>query len=204
MTLIFIKVTSVIGSIGYWGIAICMAIESCNIPLPSEFILPFGGYLVFKGQLTFWGAVLAGTIGGTAGSIVSYYIGLIGGRAFLEKHGRYLGLPKHRLEAADRWLARYGRATTFVTRLIPGVRTFISLPVGALKGNIVDFIVFTFIGTLVWSIFLTYVGQVLGENWGEIRSWFHSIDLIVVIAVVGLAAYLFWKRRSKNQKESED
>lgn len=196
MTAVFIWVTGLIGSMGYWGIGICMAIESCNIPLPSEFILPFGGYMVFKGQLTFRGVVMAGTVGGTVGSITSYYIGLIGGHTFLERHGKYIGLPQHRLEASEHWLDQYGRATIFLTRLVPGVRTFISFPAGALKINMFEFIVFTFFGSLLWSIFLTSIGQVLGENWGIIRTWFHNADIVILIVIIALTIYFIWKPKS--------
>jgi len=197
ITVITIKITAFISSMGYWGIGIGMAIESCNIPLPSEVILPFGGYLVYKGTLNFYGVAMAGAIGGTIGSLVSYYIGLIGGRAFLERYGRYLGLPHRRLIQAEQWFSRYGNSTVFLTRLMPGVRTFISLPVGAAKMNIGYFTIYTFMGSLIWSLFLTYVGLMLGENWQLIKPWFHIIDLIIIVAIIFAIFYYLFKKKLK-------
>lgn len=197
ITVITIKITAFISSMGYCGIGIGMAIESCNIPLPSEVILPFGGYLVYKGTLNFYGVAMAGAIGGTIGSLVSYYIGLIGGRAFLERYGRYLGLPHRRLIQAEQWFSRYGNSTVFLTRLMPGVRTFISLPVGAAKMNIGYFTIYTFMGSLIWSLFLTYVGLMLGENWQLIKPWFHIIDLIIIVAIIFAIFYYLFKKKLK-------
>jgi membrane protein DedA with SNARE-associated domain len=191
------KITTLIGSAGYWGIVICMAIESCNIPLPSEIILPFGGYLVYKGILDFYGAALAGAVGGTIGSLISYYIGLIGGRAFLERYGKYLGLPHRKLVQAEQWFNRYGNSTVFITRLLPGVRTFISLPVGAAKMNVGYFTLYTFIGSLIWSLFLTYIGQKLGENWELLKSWFHIADLIIIVVIIAAIAYFMLRKKDK-------
>ncbi|HWP96531.1 MAG TPA: DedA family protein [Syntrophomonadaceae bacterium] len=197
ITAMSLKIIAFISSFGYWGIGIGMAIESCNIPLPSEVILPFGGYLVFTGQLNFYGAALAGTVGGTIGSLVSYYIGSFGGRAFLERYGNYLGLPHHRLVQADHWFERYGSATIFLTRLLPGIRTFISLPAGAARMNVVHFTVYTFVGSLIWSLFLTYVGLSLGDNWDSIKPWFHRADLLIIMVILLVIAcwWLQWRRR---------
>jgi Uncharacterized membrane-associated protein len=193
---ITLKVIAFIASLGYWGIAIGMAIESCNILLPSELILPFGGYLVYKGILSYYGVAIAGALGGTFGSLVSYYIGLIGGRPFLERYGKYLGLPQRKLIQAEQWFARYGNSTVFLTRLLPGIRTFTSLPVGAARMNIGYFTVYTFAGSLIWSLLLTYIGMMLGENWEIIKTWFHLIDFIVIIAVIFAVLYYLYKKRS--------
>lgn len=190
-------VTAYIASLGYWGVGIMMAIESCNIPLPSEIILPFGGYLVSTGQLKFFPAALAGAAGGTVGSAVSYYIGLFGGRPLLLRYGKYIGLTTERLYKAEGWLNRYGDATVFFSRLLPGIRTFISLPAGAARLKMTPFIIYTFVGSLVWSLFLTYCGYLLGENWEIIRTWFHRLDLVLLAAIILLVAWFFWKRRSK-------
>jgi membrane protein DedA with SNARE-associated domain len=136
-------ITNAIAALGYWGIGIGMAIESANIPLPSEVILPFGGYLVSTGQLEFYRTVLAGTVGGTIGSVLSYYLGLWGGRPFLVRYGRYFGFSMKHLALADRWFERYGEATVFFTRLMPVVRTFISLPAGISGMNFKRFLVYT-------------------------------------------------------------
>jgi membrane protein DedA with SNARE-associated domain len=194
MTAMALKVIAFITSLGYWGIGILMAIGSCNIPFASEVTLPFGGYLVSIGRLTFWGTALAGTIGGTAGSLVSYYIGLYGGRPFLDRYGRYLGATPGRLALAEVWFARYDIFTVFFTRLLPVIRTFISLPAGVARVNIVLFTLYTFFGTLIWSILLTYAGFVLGEHWEVAGSWFRRFDLVLLAACFLLLAYLVWHR----------
>ncbi|MBO8138282.1 MAG: DedA family protein [Desulfotomaculum sp.] len=195
----FAWVTDFIAALGYWGLAIGMAIESANIPLPSELILPFGGYLVSTGQLNFWGAVMAGTVGGTIGSILSYSLGFLGGRPLLIKYGRYVGITRHKLEMADRWFARYGEAAVFFTRLMPIIRTFISLPAGLAGMNFKKFVIYTFLGSLPWSIVLTFAGVKLGENWHQIKPWFHRLDAVVAAGILLLAVYYLLKRRRRWQ-----
>jgi membrane protein DedA with SNARE-associated domain len=184
---------------GYWGIGIGMAIESANIPLPSEVILPFGGYLVSTGRLDFFGVVMAGTVGGTVGSALSYYIGLRGGRPLLVKYGRYIGFSLKHLATADRWFEQYGEATVFFTRLMPVIRTFISLPAGIAEMNFTRFLVYTFLGSLPWSFLLTYIGLKLGQNWQAIKPWFHRLDIVIIIGLAVTVCY-FWYRRRKRFK----
>jgi len=186
--------TGFIASLGYWGIAIGMAIESCNIPLPSEIILPYGGYLVSTGRLEFFWAAMAGTAGGTCGSVVSYYIGLYGGRPFLYRYGRYFGVTPQKLVLAEEWFARYGEATVFFTRLLPVIRTFISLPAGVARMNLTRFVVYTFLGSLPWSLLLTYVGYLLGEHWELLEPWFRRLDVLVLLGLAGLLAWYCWRR----------
>lgn len=185
-----------IASLGYWGIALGMAIESCNIPLPSEVILPFGGYLVSQGKLNYFFAVLAGNIGGTVGSIVSYYLGAKGGRPFLERYGRYFLISVRELSVADRYFARWGEATVFFARLLPIIRTFISFPAGVSRMNFKRFVVYTFLGSLPWSFFLTYLGVKLGQHQEVISQWFHRFDWAVVFfVIIGLIIFLRWRLR---------
>lgn len=193
---VLIAITNAIAAMGYWGIGVGMAIESANIPLPSEVILPFGGYLVSTGRLEFYRAVMAGTIGGTVGSALSYYIGLRGGRPLLVNYGRYLGISIKHLEIADRWFERYGEATVFFTRLMPIVRTFISLPAGIAGMNFKRFLVYTFLGSLPWSLLLTYIGLKLGQNWMAIKPWFHRLDVVIAIGIVALI-FFWWRKRKK-------
>lgn len=190
-----VKVTGFIASLGYWGIGIMMAIESCNVPIPSEIILPFGGYLVSTGQLQFFPAALAGAAGGTVGSVLSYYIGLWGGRPFIFRYGRYCGLTPERLNTAESWFLRYGDAAVFLSRLLPGIRTFISLPAGAARMKMFPFLIYTFAGSLIWALVLTYCGFLLGENWALVRAWFHRFDLVLLAGIILLVAWYFWKRR---------
>ncbi|MQL52796.1 DedA family protein [Desulfofundulus thermobenzoicus] len=190
------RTVAFISALGYWGIAIGMAIESANIPLPSEVILPFGGYLVSTGRLDFFWAAMAGTIGGTVGSIFSYFLGLWGGRPFLLRYGPYVGISRKHLELAEYWFERYGEVTVFFTRLMPIVRTFISLPAGISGMNFPRFVIYTFLGSLPWSFFLTYLGLKMGQHWQDLKYWFHRLDLMVVgILLVLLAACLFRRKR---------
>ncbi len=188
------EITNAISAMGYWGIGIGMAIESANVPLPSEVILPYGGYLVSTGRLEFYRAVMAGTIGGTVGSALSYCLGLWGGRPFLIKYGRYFGFSIKHLDLADRWFGRYGEATVFFTRLMPVIRTFISLPAGIAGMDFKKFLVYTFLGSLPWSILLTYIGLKLGQNWEAIKPWFHRLDVVIVLAILAVVFYI-WKKR---------
>lgn len=191
-------ITGYIAALGYWGVGIGMAIESANIPLPSEVILPFGGYLVSAGKLNFYGVVMAGTVGGTIGSALSYGLGLWGGRPFLVKYGRYFGFSMKHLEMADYWFNRYGEATVFFTRLMPIIRTFISLPAGISGMNFKKFLAYTFLGSLPWSLLLVYVGLKLGQNWHAIEPWFHRLDVVIVLGIAAVIFYL-WRRRKKSQ-----
>lgn len=182
-------VTGFISSVGYIGVAVCMAIESCNIPLPSEMIQPFAGYLVSTGRFKFIPAVLAGTIGGTIGSIISYFIG------YYAMDSRLLfWIPAKRKEQLHDWFARHGDSTAFFSRLLPGIRTFISLPAGAARMNLPKFIIYTFLGSLIWSVLLTYLGFVMGENWEQLRVYFERLDILVVIGILGIAAYYILHR----------
>ncbi|MEW6726762.1 MAG: DedA family protein [Bacillota bacterium] len=185
-----------IESLGYWGVAIGMAIESANIPLPSEVILPYGGFMVSQGKLGFSMTVLAGTLGGTAGSILSYLFGLWGGRAFILQYGRFVGVSRHHLALAERWFERYGEATVFFTRLMPVIRTFISLPAGIGRMHFVKFVVYTFFGSLIWSIVLVFFGYKLGENWQTIEHWFRRLDGLIIAALV-LALLYWWINRHR-------
>ena len=191
-------ITGYIASLGYWGLALGMAIESANIPLPSELILPFGGYLVSTGKLNFWGAVMAGTIGGTVGSVLSYYAGLLGGRPFLLRYGRYIGITEKKLAFADSWFERYGEATAFFTRLMPVIRTFISLPAGISGMDIKKFTIYTFLGSLPWSILLVWLGVKLGENWDQLKPWFHRMDALIVLGILAVIIYYLY-RKKKNR-----
>ena len=183
-------VIQIISGMGYWGVAICMAIESCNIPLPSEIIQPFGGYLVSTGRFTFVNVVMAGTLGGMLGSMISYYLGSIA------THTRALfWISDTKVKTLTAWFKRHGENAVFFGRLLPGIRTFISLPAGIARMNLTRFIIYTFFGSLIWSIFLTYLGYILGQNWRILSRYFHDLDLLVLLAVLGLVIYYYWHRR---------
>jgi len=195
-------VIAVISSMGYPGIVLLMAIESACIPLPSEIIMPFSGYLVYTGQFDLHLASLAGALGCAVGSAVAYWVGVWGGRPFLEKYGRYVLIRRKDLDAADRFFERWGMWAVFIARLLPIIRTFISLPAGISRMPFVPFLVLSFVGSVPWCYLLAYVGKVLGENWASIRSYFHGADLIVGIALVAGFALWLWHHLKPEPVES--
>jgi membrane protein DedA with SNARE-associated domain len=181
-----------VASWGYLGVIMMMAIESANIPLPSEAIMPTAGLLVQQGKMNIHLAAFAGALGCLLGSIPSYFLGMLGGRPFLEKYGRYLLLRKQDMEIADGWVNKYGDITFFVCRMLPVVRTFISFPAGVLKAHFGMFCLFTFIGSLAWCYFLTWVGIKFGENLEMFVSVWHKFDIAIVLVVVaGFGYYLY-------------
>ncbi|MBR3605783.1 MAG: DedA family protein [Candidatus Gastranaerophilales bacterium] len=194
-------IESVINQMGPWGIALLMAIESCNIPLPSEAILPFAGYLVTKGTFSIHTAAFFGAIGCVLGSIPSYYLGYFGGRKFIEKYGKYFLISKHDLETADKWVDKYGDWSFFICRMLPVVRTFISLPAGILKARKRTFFIFTFIGSLVWSYVLVWVGVKVGQNTESLKHIWHKFDAVIIIACLVLGGIYIY-HHIKNLKES--
>jgi membrane protein DedA with SNARE-associated domain len=186
-------IVATISTMGYSGIVLLMAIESACIPLPSEIIMPFSGYLVSTGQMNLWAVAVAGAVGCVLGSMVAYWAGMYGGRPLIEKYGRYVLLSKHDLDIADRWFAKYGEAIVFTARLLPAIRTFIAFPAGVARMNIPRFIFYTFAGSLPWCLGLAYVGQKLGEQWNKdetLKTWFHRFDF--VIGIIGVLAVGWW------------
>lgn len=185
-------VINTISLMGYSGILLTMAIESACIPLPSEIIMPFSGYLVTTGQFTLLGVTLAGAVGNVLGSIVAYYAGVWGGRPFVERYGRYFLVSHHDLDVADRWFSKYGEAAVFFGRMLPVVRTFISLPAGIAKMNFPRFVIFTFIGALPWCYLLAYIGVRMGEEWDNLRGYFHQFDVVIGAVIVLAVSYFLW------------
>ena len=194
---------SLYGAVGYLGVVVAMAIESAMVPLPSELILPYAGFLVSDpsqlepltgGPWGFWVVVVAATIGNTLGSLVAYGIGAYGGRPFLERYGRYLLIRPHEIELADGFFARHGAATVFVGRLLPVVRTFISFPAGVARMPLGRFVAYSTAGALIWSTLLVYAGTVLGANWTEIRHALQPFDLAIALGVVALVGLFIWWR----------
>lgn len=195
--------TEIISKLGYFGISILMALESMVAPVPSEAVMPFAGFLWFDKTFTFWGIVIASTIGSITGSLISYYIGLWGGRPIVKKFGKYLLLNEHHLKITERFFAKYGEKTIFISRFIPVVRHLISIPAGVGKMNLAKFSFYTIVGAALWNSFLTYVGYYLGSNWGIIRKYSEIIDILIVILLIIIIFYfLYCKKKSKN-KENE-
>lgn len=191
------------GAVGYLGVMVAMAIESAMVPLPSELILPYAGFLVSDtasvepltgGPWSFWIVVVVATIGNTIGSLVAYAIGAWGGRPFLERWGRYLLIREHEIELADRFFEKYGPATAFFSRLLPIVRTFISFPAGVARMPIRTFVIYSTAGAFLWSILLVWAGQQLGANWEDIRRALQPFDLAIAVFVVALVVLFVWWR----------
>ncbi|AYD39143.1 DedA family protein [Clostridium fermenticellae] len=187
----------ILDKLGYAGVFLGMALESACIPIPSEAILPFGGYLSYTGRLNLISTIIIGTLGGTFGSIAAYYLGRLGGRPLVEKYADKLRLSKSKIEKSDQYFNKYGDKIVFYSRLLPIIRTFISLPAGISKMEFKKFTVYTFLGSLLWSIVLGYAGYKMGENWMKIHSLFHIADILVVLFIIGFVIYKIVKRYKK-------
>jgi membrane protein DedA with SNARE-associated domain len=190
-------IVEVISAAGYFGVVLLMAIESACIPLPSEVIMPFAGYLVSIGKFSLVGAATAGALGCNVGSTVAYYVAAIGGRPVLDRWGKYVLITPAELERTDRFFARYGSATVFFGRLLPVVRTFIAFPAGLARMPMLKFQVYTFLGSWPWCLALAYIGYLLGARWDSyptFRRLFHEFDAVVVVAVVAGFIWLVWSR----------
>lgn len=182
-------ITSFISATGYVGIFGLMLLESALVPIPSEIIMPFSGFLAANSRFDPVGVILAGTLGNLAGSVLTYFLGLKVGRAFVLKYGRYVLFRKHHLELTERWFQKYGDKMSLVGRLLPAIRTYVSLPAGLGITDFKKFVVYTFAGSLIWNSLLTYVGMQLGSNWKNIDRY--SVYLDVVAAAV-VAAFIVW------------
>ena len=198
-------VISFISSLGYPGIFLLMILESALIPIPSEIIMPFSGFLVSKGTFDPISVVLAGTFGNLVGSILTYYLGIKAGRAFILKYGKYILFKKSHLEFTEELFEKYGDKISFFCRLLPAVRTYISLPCGVGKANFVKFSIYTFLGSLIWNSMLTYVGILLGNNWKNIDKYAIYLDIVAACVIVG---FIIWfvvmvRRRNKSRQENE-
>jgi membrane protein DedA with SNARE-associated domain len=197
ITVIATWIMSVIATMGYGGIILLMAIESACIPLPSEIIMPFAGFLVYKGEMVLWLVALAGAVGCVIGSIPAYYVGMLGGRPLAEKYGKYILLSKHDLDLADRLFYKHGEIIIFIARMLPGIRTFIAFPAGVVRMNMTKFIIFTFIGSFIWCWLLSYAGMKFGENWGSLKIYFHEFHYVIFVS--GLLFLAWYLRRHLKQ-----
>lgn len=205
---------SLYGAVGYVGVMLAMAIESAMVPLPSELILPYAGFLISDvsqlepltgGPWNYWIVVVVATIGNTLGSLVAYAIGAWGGRPFLERYGKYLLIRPHEIELADHFFQKYGAATAFFSRLLPIVRTFISFPAGVARMPIWTFIVYSTAGAFLWSMLLVFAGMQLGANWTDIRHALQPFDLgIAVLVVAGVVLFIWWRLGMPGRRRSTD
>lgn len=194
-------VVAVIAATGYGGVALMMAIESACIPLPSEIIMPFAGYLVSTGQLELFWVATAGAIGCNIGSTVAYAVGFYGGRPFVERWGGYVLVGVEELDLVHRFFERYGSITVFVGRLLPVIRTFIALPAGIAGMPMARFQIYTFLGSWPWCLGLAYVGMKLGNAWDtdpRLKDFLHRFDAVIVVVLLAMAVWYVrrhWKRR---------
>lgn len=179
-----------IESLGYIGVFTLMALESANVPIPSEIIMPFSGFLASQGSFNFWLVVFIGALGNLAGSLVSYFSA--------DKLGKYIRGNRD-FVLAESWFEKYGEISMFFSRMLPVVRTFISFPAGMFKVNIWKFSFYTFTGSFLWSLFLTYIGFELGENWHSLEPYFRKFDyLIVGFVIVGFIWWIWHHRKNKS------
>ena len=195
-------ILGVIGTLGYGGVVLCMTIESACIPLPSEIIMPFSGYLVTTGRFTLWGVTLAGAVGNVLGSWIAYYAGMKAGRAAAAGLAKFHLIRMEEYDRAERWLKKHGLQVAFWTRLLPIVRTFVSLPAGAARVPFWRFTLYTFLGSLPWAFGLAYVGVLFGEHWAKIKDYWHGFDLAVVIGL-GVLFVLFLRQHFKKTPSQE-
>lgn len=184
-----------ISSLGYLGIFVLMTLESALIPLPSEVTMPFSGFLVSKGEFSFPIVVLVGALGNVAGSLIAYAIGYFLQESIIltlvDRYGKFFLISRHEYDTSIKWLREYGVSVAFFSRLLPGIRTFISLPAGLSKVNIWKFSLYTFLGSLLWSAFLTSIGVYLGNQWNSIEKYYRKFEiLIAVILVAGVLWYI--------------
>ena len=199
-------ITQVYDLMGWPGVVLLMAIESASIPLPSELVMPLSGWILIQAKgLSPWYTIVAGfygALGNLLGSLVAYWLGAWGGRPLLERYGRYILITHRDLEQADRWFARYGNWAVFLSRMLPVVRTFISLPAGVARMPLLRFSILTFLGSFPWSLGLAYGGYVLGDNWEALRRGMRPFDIPVLVAVVVLVGFYFYRRVRKLRLEA--
>lgn len=184
----------IVARLGYGGVFVGMALESTGVPLPSEVIMPFAGYVAWTGGMTLIGASLTGTAGCLVGSLVAYYIGLRGGRPLLDRYGKYVLISKRELDLAQDWFEKYGDRAVFVSRLLPVVRTFIAWPAGIARMDVKKFSLYTVLGSFPFCLALAYAGALLGSHWAEIQRSFVYLDFLVIAGIFGLVAYVVYHR----------
>jgi membrane protein DedA with SNARE-associated domain len=193
-----------IGQFGYAGIMVLMAIESACIPLPSEIIMPFAGYLVYLGEMNIWVAALFGAIGCNLGSEGAYWLGALGGRPAIDKYSKYLFISKKEINMAERWFNKHGELTVLASRMLPVIRTFIAFPAGVAKMNRTKFHIYTFIGSYPWCLLLTWAGYKAGKAWDDknsvLRQVIHKADVVIIVVLL-IGIVWFIRSRIKAFKE---
>ncbi|MEK6845775.1 MAG: DedA family protein, partial [Nanoarchaeota archaeon] len=200
LSVLGVLATKLISVLGYAGIFFLMMLESMVAPIPSELVMPFAGFLIAQGRFSWWGVLLASSLGSIVGSLLSYYAGQYGGKALVIRYGKYLLLDECDLKKTEEWFARKGEKAVFICRFIPVIRHLISIPAGIGKMELKKFVLYTLIGATIWNMFLAYVGFKLGENWAELRHYseYISIPVAVILVLCGVYfVYHHWKHKRK-------
>jgi len=206
--------SNLLTTIGWFGVVVIMALESANIPIPSEVTMPLAGWMLVRGigevalgspWQAMWMGGLFGAIGCTLGSVISYALGAWGGRPLVKRYGKYIFVGEEDLEKADRWFARWGDWAAFLSRLLPIVRTFISFPAGVVRMKFLRFTIFSFIGSFIWCALLAWGGYLLGQNWEELRGYMRPFDIPIAIVIVAALAYYVYRhiRKRRDQAATE-
>ncbi len=190
-------------SLGYAGLFLLMALESMIAPIPSEVVMPFAGFLVNEGRFTLLGVAIVSGLGSVFGSLLSYWLGIFGGRKFIVKYGKYLLLDESHLEWTERFFTKYGEKAIFISRFVPVIRHLISIPAGIGKMNIKKFCIYTLAGALIWNTFLAWLGIKLGKKWEIIHSYSSQLDIVVIVSLAAAFAYFCYMHFIKKKKLPE-
>ena len=192
-----------ISSLGYTGVFILMMFESMILPVPSELVMPFAGFLVVEGRFTFLGVIIASSLGSIVGSLISYYIGFYGGNRFVLRFGKYLLLDSEDLKKTEEWFALRGEKTVLISRFIPVVRHLISIPAGIGRMDLKKFLIYTLIGASAWNGILAYVGYKLGEHWSDVRVYSEPLSMVMAGVIVVVGGYFVYRHvRHKSKKKN--
>ena len=197
--------TNLLQTINWFGVVVIMALESANIPIPSEVTMPLSGWMLVQAKgKTAWDALLLGGwwggLGCTIGSVISYWLGAWGGRPLVERYGKYILVHEEDLEKADRWFDRWGNWAAFISRLLPIVRTFISFPAGVVRMRFSTFTIYSFVGSFIWCGLLALGGYYFGEHWEELRAIMRPFDIPIAVIIVGAFAYYVYRHVRKSKK----
>lgn len=194
---------TLVEKLGYWGILFGLMIGSACIPLPSEAVQGFAGYLVSQGKMNLWLAVAAGTTGTLIGSSLMYYLGKHGGKQLVLKYGKYVLVGEEEFGKAEKWYGKYGDKAIFIAQLLPVVRSYIALPAGILAKSYSRYILYTGTGAFAWSLLMVYIGKVLGDNWKELSQYLKPVEWVLVLAVLAVGTWYIYKRLSKLKRKKK-